>query len=501
MRDQAKYAFALLFFVALFLPMIRWELGWISLVLIAFVGMGFYDMRQERHAIRRNFPVLGHLRYLLESIRPEINQYFIESNTDGMPFNREVRSIVYQRAKRQNDTIGFGTRHDVYASGYECVPHTMFPTVVPPTSLKVRIGGEHCLQPYDSSIFMISGMSFGSLSGAAIEALNKGAKLGGFIHNSGEGGISEYHKKHGGDLIWQIGTGYFGCRESNGKFSREKFAAVANDPQIKMIEIKISQGAKPGLGGMLPGGKITREISLARGVPQNIDVKSPATHSEFSSASELLDFISELRKLSHGKPVGIKICLGSPLEFEVLCQAMVERNMAPDFISLDGSEGGTGSSTVEFTNHVGIPLYDALPLVDSLLKKFAIRESIRIIASGKIADGFDIVKTIALGADLCASARGMMMAMGCIQALKCESNKCPVGIATQNPSLTKGLVPKEKAERVHSYHKKTIDSVASILSVMGLKHTEELRPYHLLKRNTLGVLVESPVLSNLPLKD
>ncbi len=325
MRNQAKYAFALLTCVAIFLPLVQIQLAWISLLLLGFVILGLCDIRQARHAIRRNYPILGHFRYLLESVRPEINQYFVESNTNGMPFNREIRSIVYQRAKKQNDAIGFGTRHDVYASGHECISHTMFPSSVAPETLRVTIGGASCKQPYSSSIFIVSGMSFGSLSGAAVEALNKGAGLGGFIHNSGEGGISEYHRKHGGDLIWQIGTGYFGCRDANGKFSREKFISVANDSQVKMIEIKISQGAKPGLGGMLPGGKITKEISMVRGVPQNIDVKSPGTHSEFSNMDGLLSFIEELRELCHGKPIGIKLCLGSVSEFELLCQEMVQK--------------------------------------------------------------------------------------------------------------------------------------------------------------------------------
>ncbi|RYZ57013.1 MAG: FMN-binding glutamate synthase family protein [Proteobacteria bacterium] len=491
MRNQAKYAFALLICVAIFLPLIQIQLMWISLLLVSFVVLGLRDMQQARHAIRRNYPILGHFRYLLESIRPEINQYFVESNTNGMPFNREIRSIIYQRAKKQNDAIGFGTRHDVYANGHECITHTMFPSAVVPETLRTTIGGPHCKQPYNSSIFIVSGMSFGSLSGAAIEALNKGAKLGEFIHNSGEGGISEYHRKHGGDLIWQIGTGYFGCRDIHGRFSREKFIAVANDAQVKMIEIKISQGAKPGLGGMLPGGKITEEISLARGVPLNVDVISPGTHSEFSSIDGLLDFIEELRDLSHGKPIGVKLCLGSESEFEQLCKEMVKKQIVPDFISLDGAEGGTGSSSVEFTNHVGLPLYDALFIINKCLKKYSLREDIKIIASGKITDGFDIIKTIAQGSDLCASARGMMMALGCIQALKCESNKCPVGIATQNPSLTKGLVPAEKSARVYSYHKKTIDSVAKMLSVMGLTHTSELRPFHILKRNSEGHLTSA----------
>lgn len=462
--------------------------AWLLLPWAALSIVAYTDVSQPRHSIRRNFPIVGHFRYLFESIRPEINQYFIESNTDGQPFNRETRSVVYQRAKRQRDTLPFGTRHNVYDPGYECVRHSMMPVQAKSETQRVLIGGPQCERPYDSSVFVISAMSFGALSDRAVEALNLGARQGSFAHNSGEGGLSPHHLKHGGDLIWQIGTGYFGCRDESGNFDSKKFEQNAANESVKMIEIKISQGAKPALGGLLPGAKVTAVIAKARGIPVGKSAVSPSRHSAFNNFEELCHFVGKLRSLSGGKPVGIKLCVGDPAEFQQLCEAMLSTGIWVDFVTVDGSEGGTGAAPLEFTNHVGLPLYDALVQVDSILRRHALRPSVKIIASGKIATGFDVVRAVSLGADLCASARGMMLALGCIQALRCDSNHCPTGIATQNPRLVEGLVVEDKAIRIASFHKKTIDSVAELLGAMGVSSTTELTSNHVLRRDSDGRL-------------
>jgi glutamate synthase domain-containing protein 2 len=487
MRLQVRWVIA--FAVALGTAALAFaEIWWAFLPFYFLLFVAVYDLSQTRHTIRRNFPVLGHFRYLLESIRPEINQYFIESEIDGTPINREKRSLVYRRAKSQRDTVPFGSRHDMYAPGFECVHHALFPTQVNARNLRVPVGGPACLQPYDASIFHISAMSFGALSSRAIESLNAGAALGQFAHNSGEGGISAHHLKHGGDLIWQIGTGYFGCRTLAGDFDENKFTSMAALPQIKMIEIKLSQGAKPGAGGLLPGRKVNAEIAKVRGVLPGIDIASPPRHKAFGTIRELLAFVDRLRALSGGKPIGIKFCVGRPEDIERLCVEMKKSEIMPDFISIDGAEGGTGAAPLEFTNHIGLPLTEALVLVHNALIRHQLRQHIRIICSGKIISGFDIVRSLALGADICASARGMMLALGCIQALKCDSDHCPTGIATQNPHLVAGLVSTEKSQRVFNYHRKTLESVAQILGAMGLNHSREITAELISRRSIEGEL-------------
>ncbi|MFM6927803.1 MAG: FMN-binding glutamate synthase family protein [Bdellovibrio sp.] len=460
-----------------------WTPGLLSLIFfIPFFALGLRDIRQTRHAIKSNFPVFGHFRYLLESIRPEINQYFIESNTDGKPFSREQRSVVYQRAKKVLDTVPFGTQHDVYKQGYEFVTHSLYPKHVESKDLRVTIGNSLCKQPYSMSLLNISAMSFGSLSTASILALNGGAKDGNFAHNTGEGGISSYHLQPGGDLIWQIGTGYFGCRTHSGDFDPELFKKNSNHPQVKMIELKLSQGAKPGHGGILSGKKVTPEIAAIRNVPLGKDVISPPGHKAFSDAKGMLRFISELRELSGGKPVGIKMCLGHRREFEELIELMVELKMYPDFIVVDGAEGGTGAAPLEFTNYIGTPGIDALVVVVDTLRKAGLKDQIKVIATGKITTAFDMVKLLCIGADATYAARSMMLALGCIQALRCNNNKCPTGVATQDPHLVKGLHVPTKRERVKNFHHETLESVAHMIGAMGVSHHSELRRYHIHRR-------------------
>lgn len=464
----------------LYVPLV----AWMWLILAPILILGWYDMLQRDHSILRNFPVLGHFRFLFELIRPEIYQYFVESDTDGVPFDRDTRSLVYQRAKDVRDTVPFGTKEDVYEVGYEWVNHSMAPVHNAPEDMRVTIGGPDCTQPYSASLLNISAMSYGALSKNAILALSGGAKKGNFAHNTGEGGISPYHYQGGADLIWQIGTGYFGCRTEDGNFSDELFEAKANSDQVKMIELKLSQGAKPGHGGILPAAKLTPEIAEIRHVPMGADVNSPPGHRVFDSPRGLLDFIAKLRRLSNGKPVGFKLCVGKRREFLAVCKAMVETELTPDFIVVDGGEGGTGAAPLEFSNHIGAPLVEGLIFVHNALVGYGLRDRISVIASGKVTSGFDLLKRLALGADACYSARSMMLALGCIQALKCNSNHCPVGVATTNPALMKGLVPSQKSDRVENYHKETIQSLSEMLGAIGLQSPEELRPWHVLHRTS-----------------
>lgn len=463
---------------ALFAPSLLWS--WV--VLGPLIGLGLYDYVQTSHAVLRNFPLIGHGRYLFELIRPEIYQYFIESETDGVPFGRNQRAVVYQRAKQVRDTVPFGTKQNVYSVGYEWVNHSVTPLHLEASELRILVGGPDCTQPYSSSILNISAMSYGSLSKNAVLALNRGAQMGNFAHNTGEGGLSPYHLEGGGDLIWQIGTAYFGCRTPDGRFSPERFAENAAHPQVKMVELKLSQGAKPGHGGILPAAKLTPEIAAIRGVPLDEDVVSPPGHSAFSTPVGLLEFLVRLRELSGGKPVGFKLCVGKRREFFAICKAMVQTGITPDFITVDGGEGGTGAAPLEFSDHIGTPLVEGLILVHNALVGYAVRDRIRVCASGKITTGFDMVKRLALGADLCASARGMMMALGCLQALRCNSNRCPVGITTQNPQLVAGLVPSDKDVRVMGFHKETINSLSEIMGAMGIVHPDDLHPWHILRR-------------------
>ncbi len=455
---------------------------WLWIVLGPIAAIGVLDLFQKKQAIRRNFPVLGRMRYLLELIRPEIYQYFVESDKEGVPFDREHRSLIYQRAKNVRDTTPFGTKVDVYAPGYEWVNHSLQAKELHVSSMRVTVGGPDCKKPYSMSLLNISAMSFGSLSKNAILAFSGGAKLGGFAHNTGEGGLSPYHIEGGGDLIWQIGTGYFSCRDEHGRFSAEKFKEKAALPNVKMVEIKLSQGAKPGHGGILPAAKVTAEIAAIRGVPMGKDVLSPPTHTAFSTPIGLLEFVKQLRELSGGKPIGFKLCVGRRREFLAICKAMVKTGITPDFITVDGGEGGTGAAPLEFSNHIGAPLTEGLIFVHNALVGYSLRSKIRILASGKVSSGFGMLKRLAIGADIIMSARAMMMSIGCIQALKCNSNHCPVGVATQDKYLMDGLDPTDKAHRCASYHKQTIHSLAEMIGALGLDSAQELRPWHLMHR-------------------
>ncbi|MEM9070786.1 MAG: FMN-binding glutamate synthase family protein [Myxococcota bacterium] len=449
---------------------------------IAFASRGLADIHQTRRTVLRNFPVLGHIRYFFESIRPELRQYFVESDSELTPFSRQQRSIVYQRAKNVLDTTPFGTLFDVYDDGYEWLAHSLAPTHPTEETARVMLGEGTCEQPYSCSIFNISAMSYGSLSSAAIRALNGGAAEGEFFHNTGEGGVSDHHLEPGGDLCWQIGTGYFGCRTEDGNFDPERFAERAKHPHIKLIELKLSQGAKPGHGGILPGNKVTPEIARIRGVKVGQTVNSPPSHRAFDGPKGLLKLIAQMRELSGGKPVGFKLCVGQPTEFLGIVKAMLETGLVPDFVSVDGSEGGTGAAPPEFSNSVGMPLADGLSLVHNALRGAGLRDQTKIISAGKITSGFHVVRQLALGADACNSARGMMFALGCIQALKCNTNKCPVGVATQDPKLIQGLVVDDKARRVHNFHRKTIHSVLELIGAAGIKHPQDLRSHHVYRR-------------------
>ncbi len=451
-------------------------------VALALIGVGLYDLHQEAHAVRRNYPIIGHLRFFLEMIRPEIRQYFLETDTEQTPFSRAQRSIAYQRAKGVLDKRPLGTQLDVYATGHEWINHSIAAAEVANPDFRVKIGGPDCTQPYEASVFNISAMSFGALSANAIRALNRGAKAGNFAHDTGEGSISQYHREHGGDLIWEIGSGYFGCRDAKGGFDPERFAAQAREPQVKMIEIKLSQGAKPGHGGVLLGPKVTAEIAAARGIPMGEDCLSPATHSAFSTPRGLLEFVKKLRELSGGKPTGFKLCVGHPWEFLAIARAMLDTGIMPDFIVVDGSEGGTGAAPLEFTDHVGMPLREGLLLVQNTLVGVGLRDKIKIGVSGKIVTAFDIARAMALGADWCNAARGFMFALGCIQAQNCHTGKCPTGVSTQDQDRQRALVVPDKAERVHGFHRNTLEALAELVAAAGLKHPRELQPAHLMRR-------------------
>lgn len=439
------------------------------------------DTRQRKHAVIRNFPVIGHLRYFFEAVRPELRQYFFESDLDGVPFNRRQRSVVYQRAKNEKQTVAFGMQQDPTTPGYEWVAHSVYPVQLEEKDLRVWIGNHQCLQPYHASMYNIGAMSYGALSKTAIQSLNQGAKMGGFAHNTGEGGISEHHLQ-GGDLIWQIGTGYFGCRNEEGRFHPIAFRKNAARPEVKMIELKLSQGAKPGHGGILPAAKNTPEIAAIRLVTPGTTVHSPTRHAEFDDSVGMMQFIQLLRELSNGKPVGFKLCIGDKGEFLDICRAITTTGILPDFISVDGAEGGTGAAPLEFTDHLGMPLYDALAFVKQTLDAYGLSEHIKIIAAGKIITGFDILKVLSLGASACYSARGMMLALGCIQALVCDSGRCPVGVATQNPALYKGLHPSDKSVRVANFHAKTISATQEIMEACAFSGIELVHPSRFFRR-------------------
>jgi glutamate synthase domain-containing protein 2 len=471
-------------------------------VFVGLAALGVRDLRQTRHSVLRNYPVIGHLRFLLEWVRPEIRQYFLESDHDAAPFSRQQRSLVYQRAKGELDKRPFGTQMDVKQVGYEWINHSLQPTRLASHDFRVLIG-EGRAQPYSASVFNISAMSFGALSAHAIQALNAGARQGNFAHDTGEGSISRYHRGPqagaGGDLIWEIGSGYFGCRTDDGRFDAEKFARNACDPQVKMIELKLSQGAKPGQGGLLPGAKVSPEIAEARGVPAGVDCVSPAAHSAFATPLELMRFIDRLRELSGGKPTGFKLCIGHPWEWFAIAKAMLETGITPDFIVVDGAEGGTGAAPLEFTDHVGAPLQEGLLLVHNTLVGLNLRERVKIGCAGKVISAFDIARMMALGADWCNSARGFMFALGCIQAQSCHTGRCPTGVSTQDAQRQQALVVPDKAQRVFSYHQNTLLALKELVQAAGLHHPGQITAAHIVHRQSEhGVKLLSNLLPFVP---
>lgn len=484
MRNQILGTLTALFIFNLLVGFYWHPARWFLLLTVLLLGLAIVDTVQNKHAILKNFPLIGRTRWTVESLRPFIQQYVLESDTGGAPISRMFRSIVYQRAKDSRETIPFGTQLNTYDDGYEWIGHSLSARDIDEMNHdpRVTVGGKDCKQPYHASILNISAMSFGSLSKNAILALNKGAKKGNFFHNTGEGGLTPYHEENGGDIVWQIGTGYFGCRTKDGKFDADLFKEKACLPQVKMIEIKLSQGAKPGHGGILPAYKNTPEIAKIRGVEPGTQVDSPPRHSAFSTPLEMIDYIQKLRDLSGGKPIGIKLALGRKSEFIAMCKAMVETGITPDFITVDGGEGGTGAAPLEYSNSIGFPLREALAFVDDCLIGFDLRKQVKIIASGKIISAFQLVKNLSLGADICNSARGMMLALGCVQSLSCNTNKCPTGVATQDPKLAKGLDVTDKSERVYRFHKKTLHALMDMLSSTGHVSTTELNRTHIFRR-------------------
>ncbi len=447
------------------------------------VGLGFRDLHQSQRSVLRNYPVIGHLRFLLEFIRPEIRQYFIEGDNDAAPFSRQQRSLVYQRSKGDSDKRPFGTQLDVAAMGYEWINHSLVPSQLHSHDFRVVVGPTRA-QPYSASVFNISAMSFGALSANAILALNAGARRGGFAHDTGEGSISCHHREHGGDLIWEVGSGYFGCRNDDGTFNAERFAKNAAEPQVKMIELKLSQGAKPGHGGVLPGPKVTAEIAQARGVPEGVDCVSPARHSAFDTPLAMLHFIERLRQLSGGKPTGFKLCIGHPWEWFAIAKAMLETGITPDFIVVDGAEGGTGAAPLEFTDHVGAPLQEGLLLVHNTLVGLNLRDKIRLGCAGKVVSAFDIARMMALGADWCNSARGFMFALGCIQAQHCHTGHCPTGVTTQDARRQQALVVPTKTERVFQFHDNTLKALKELVQAAGLTHPGQISASHIVRRTS-----------------
>ncbi len=454
----------------------------IILTLFSLIGVGIYDIFQKRYNILRIYPIIGHLRYILLAIRPQIRAYFIESDQDGRPFSREDRFSVYSRAEKANDTVPFGTQRDVNKPGFSSIHHSLRPVVTSETESRIIVGNEQCKKPYSASRINISAMSFGAISKNAVRALNRGAKIGRFAHNTGEGGLSSYHLIEGGDIIWQIGTGYFGCRTKDGNFDANQFKNKSKNKAVKMIEIKLSQGAKPSHGGILPAEKVTKEIAEIRGIPMGKDCVSPPAHTAFSTPKGLLQFVKEVRDLSGGKPTGFKLCIGDKCEFMAIVKAMLETQIYPDFITVDGAEGGTGAAPMEFADFIGLPLNEGLPFVHSVLKGAGLRKHIRIIASGKIISGFDIITKLALGADMCNSARGMMFSLGCVQSRRCHLNTCPTGVATQKPSRMYALDVDNKAPRVANFHDAIIKAMLDILGASGLTKIKDLKPWHVYYR-------------------
>jgi glutamate synthase domain-containing protein 2 len=481
------YTLSILFTVALLVTVIAhpraFNIAALPLALFAWLSiLGTHDLFQTRHAVLRNYPISAHLRFLLEEMRPEMRQYFFEGEKDGAPFSRDKRAVVYQRAKMVLDKRPFGTQYDVYAEGFEWLRHSMQPRPLVEEPFRITIGGPDCAKPYNASVFNISAMSFGALSPNAIRALNKGAKAGNFAHDTGEGGFSPYHAENGGDIIWEIGSGYFGARNPDGTFSAQRFGETAARDQIKMVELKISQGAKPGHGGVLPAAKVSEEISLTRGVPMGLDCISPSGHSVFSTPVEMMQFIAEMRRLSGGKPAGFKLCIGHPWEFLAVCKAMLETGIYPDFIVVDGKEGGTGAAPLEFLDHLGMPMREGLSFVHNALIGINARNRIKVGASGKIISAFDIARAMALGADWCNAARGFMFALGCIQSQSCHTDQCPVGVTTQDPTRQRALVVDDKWVRVKNFHAATLHALKELVAASGLDHPNEFMPAHFSRR-------------------
>ena len=482
MQRYLAYAAALLLAVTMLVLAAFWPIAWLGVAVFgALALLGTWDLLQTRSTLRRNYPVLAHFRYGLESVGPEIRQYFIEGDTAEVPFSRQQRSLVYQRAKGVMDVVPFGSQQDVYGVDYEWINHSMAPTHVDSHDFRVVIGAASA-QPYSASVFNISAMSFGALSANAVRALNEGARRGGFYHDTGEGSISPYHREKGGDLVWEIGSGYFGCRDEQGRFSEERFVENACSPQVKMIELKLSQGAKPGHGGVLPAAKVSAEIAATRGVPMGHDCVSPATHSAFSTPVGLLQFIARLRELSGGKPTGFKLAIGHPWEWFGIAKAMHETGLLPDFIVVDGAEGGTGAAPAEFIDHVGVPMREALLLVHNTLVGLNLRDRVRVGAAGKIISAFDIARTMAMGADWCNAGRGFMFALGCIQSQSCHNDRCPTGVATQDPARWRHLDVADKSVRVQQFHDNTLKALRDMLCAAGLEHPRQLGPEHILRR-------------------
>jgi glutamate synthase domain-containing protein 2 len=482
MQRYLAYAVTVLLTACMLVLALSWPVAWWGVALFgALAVLGTWDVLQTRSTLRRNYPVLAHFRYGLESVGPEIRQYFIEGDTAEVPFSRQQRSLVYQRAKGVMDVVPFGSQQDVYSVDYEWINHSLAPTHVDSHDFRVVIGGGSA-QPYSASVFNISAMSFGALSANAVRALNEGARRGGFYHDTGEGSISPYHRERGGDLVWEIGSGYFGCRDDQGRFSEARFVENARSPQVKMIELKLSQGAKPGHGGVLPAAKVSAEISATRGVPMGHDCVSPAKHSAFSTPVELLQFIARLRELSGGKPTGFKLAIGHPWEWFGIAKAMQETGLLPDFIVVDGAEGGTGAAPAEFIDHVGVPMHEALLLVHNTLVGLNLRDKVRLGAAGKIISAFDVARTMAMGADWCNAARGFMFALGCIQSQSCHNDRCPTGVATQDPKRWKHLDVGDKSVRVQQFHDNTLKALRDMLCAAGLDHPQQLGPEHILRR-------------------
>lgn len=485
MRWQMYLGFSIVLFFMVVRSLLWGTESWMFFLFATLLAVAVFDLIQKKHAILRNFPILGHFRFIMEFFRPEIQQYFIANDEDELPFNRENRTVIYERAKNMRDTIPFGTSKDILKIGYTWVLHSLAPKGIEEVEPRILVGGPDCTKPYLASRLNISAMSFGALSANAIMALNLGAKAGGFAHNTGEGGLSSYHLQ-GGDLIFQLGTAYFGCRDEHGNFDEDLFKIESNRDEVKMIEIKLSQGAKPAHGGILPAAKVTQEIATIRKIKMDEDAVSPAAHTAFNSPKGLLFFIKKLRELSGGKPIGFKMCVGRKEDFFAICKAMLEVNILPDFITVDGAEGGTGAAPLEFANHVGEPLDTGLMLVHNSLVGIGVRDKIRIICSGKVASGYDMVLRVAMGADMCNNARAMMMSVGCVQSKQCNANTCPTGVATQNLRLQRGLVVDEKKHRAADYHRNTVNSFIEMIGAMGLTNPDQLTPDYIMQRVSIN---------------